>query len=211
MNTEPIKCLLEWMILRPKVYPALNKVLWGPIIHKHWFVYKIFATYFKPPYRPDPPPMQWSIPDETTELVIESPGACAQTAFHRYFCEWNPDVKVSGMTHSPSPVVYASNVGIPCIVLSRSVWDIALSMSNRFDLLTIPSALQRIYYFYKRLHEASRMENVHVYNFERITTNPSRVIYEVASKYNTDWNVGDDVLKKVRNTGKICAKSRKNV
>ncbi len=160
-------------------------------------LYFPYARVFR---RPSPVPFTpWSLPDGTTNLVIEEPGSCGNHSMAAYFRKHNPEMKLATLTHCAASVRYAVAHDIPCIVLTRDILGYIHSSVSRFPHLYTPRVAVMCYAsFYKSILNV--MDRVVVARLHDITKDPRPTLQAVNDKFGTTFNIGDGVLPKIRAT-----------
>ena len=133
------------------------------------------------------------LPDSTTELMIASPGHCASHALLQYLRKHNPERNILLTTQAPAPVVYATKHGIPCIVLSRDMYDYVNSSYHHSGDHTGAHAPM---VFCTGIIRHS--EGFVLGAYEEIIHDPRPLIRRVNQKYGSTFNEGDGDMGWVR-------------
>jgi len=136
------------------------------------------------------------VPDSRTDLVVESPGACASHAVVEYIRKHNPDIRITCYAQVPASVIYAVRHRIPAIVLTRNIMDFVASYVSRFPEVTERNAIRYYVAFYAAVMPYRR--RIVIGDFQRVIHEPDALVRECNRLYGTQLNEGDGVLPRIR-------------
>lgn len=181
-------------------YPLISLVTRCGPISRYPALYFPYARLFKT--GPHPDLMPWSLPDASTQLVMEAPGCCANHSLAVYLKRHNPGLRLATLTHSAAPVAFAARQGIPCIVLSRDILGYVRSAVSRFPHLYSPRVAARIYTsFYTSVLPV--IDCVLVADYRDVIHDPSGVIRAVNRGFGLELDPGDGALPHIRGTADV--------
>jgi len=139
------------------------------------------------------------MPDKSTDLVIEEPGACGNHSLATYFEQHNPGKKLATLTHAAAPVIYAARHGIPCIVLTRDIIGYVDSCTDRHPAWFSEWMAVEFYCSFFRSVMPYRWGFVTA-TLDEIAEDPRNVMAKVNVRFGTEFDTGNGVLPRIRHT-----------
>lgn len=170
-------------------FKCIQPITKSSILSNHPSVYLWYARHLKPD-------TFWTAPDEHTELLVEGPGGCATHALAAYIRKHNPGIRLSHNCEVPATVKYCVRRGIPIIIPLRNIVDFERSVTERFPQISSRNAIRIYVNFYREI--IPLREYCLTARFEEITAHPASVIEACNHRYGTSFNIGDDVLPRIR-------------
>lgn len=125
--------------------------------------------------------------DTDSNICIEGFHRSGNSFFVLLFKRSNKGVKIAHHTHAAAQVIKAVESKVPTIVLIRKPEDSIASLIVWDENLSISIAIRAWISFYQSLQQYKN--RFHLTTFEEVTENPTDVIKDLNSKYNTNFTL----------------------
>ena len=181
----------RWRSCWVAFYRVAVRVTKQSILSRTPWAYRLFARYLKPgDFR--------IFPGIFTDLVVETAGSSASCALVEYIKKHNPGIRVAYGCEAPAPVIHAVRLGLPVIITTRNMLETAHSGRERFQQNSPENNMRSYYVFCKAIYPY--YDQLEIADYYEIVANPCSIVARCNRRFGTNFNLGDNVLPRVRHT-----------